>query len=189
MADRVWVACADGTREKLNKLAGSAGGLNKLCAAALEALVDPNRVSVAPPPIPSPRAVSLDDACEVILRVIDESQAALIRSLCQESRQSPSAYILSYIKLANERGETGVVTQEVMADRPVSLAPLESVATCQFCGKPFVPARAGQRFCPDLADDGVTLSCGKRAHLEEVHGKRKRELSEKAATVIRETLA
>lgn len=123
-------------------------------------------------PIIRPREVTVEDAGEILLAHIEPGQASLIRDLCREHSRTPAEYILSYVYLAHERGETATMVGESVLTRE-SLLRDEAAAdgtVCEQCGTALVDAKRGQRFCPDV-DDG-TESCGRKHSLAELHTRR-----------------
>lgn len=129
-------------------------------------------------PITQPREVTLEDAADLLLQHMDAGQAALIKDLCAETGHQPSDYLLSYIFLAHERGETAhMIGEHVMVRQEASAAALPALpgeAICDYCHKAFRSTRQGQKYCPD-PDDG-TESCGRRASLEALHWHRAKRL-------------
>lgn len=121
-------------------------------------------------PIIRPREVTLEDAGTVFLAHMEESQASLIRELCKEHERRPHEYVLSYIYLAFERGETATMVSETVLERH-GIRAEDSVAglRCEFCGTGLVNPRRGQRFCPD-PEDGE--GCGRKHSLAELHKRR-----------------
>jgi len=124
-------------------------------------------------PIVQNRTVTVEDAGEILLAHIEPSQAALIMDLCRDTGRRPYEYLLSYVYLAHERGETAKLIGEqfLTASMPKGSA-VEANTHCEYveCGRPLVNPRRGQRFCPD-PDDG-TPSCGRKHSLAELHAHR-----------------
>lgn len=121
-------------------------------------------------PIIRPREVTLEDAGEIFLGHMEESQAALIRELCKEHRRKPHDYVMSYIHLALERGETATMVSETVLDRyGVNAEESTGSLRCEYCGNGLVNPRRGQRFCPD-PEDGE--GCGRKHSLAELHKRR-----------------
>ena len=130
--------------------------------------------------------LNVDTACEVILQHIRPEQADLIRALCMEHGLRPSHYILSYCRLAHERGETSsMIDERVRYDRDTASAPTRTVLAsgqCEYCGRPFAATRPSQRFCPDR-EDGLP-SCGRLWTLEhQIRPARPRHLTDPLAPV------
>lgn len=123
-------------------------------------------------PIVQPREVTAEDAGEILLSHVDPAQASLIRDLCKEHDRRAYEYLLSYVYLAHERGETATMVGETVMDRATVARDEAAPAgtTCEQCGKPLVSPRRGQRFCPDL-DDGEA-SCGRKFSLAALHAAR-----------------
>lgn len=133
-------------------------------------------------PAPPPASVeTLDAAAELFLRRLPEHQVELIRELAKDRSTTPAAFLLSYAKLAHERGETAVLIAEPDLEsvkQPPPPAPGVVGAVCAHCGKPFEPSRQGQRFCPEPVDG---LSCGRQALLAEIHMRRAQRLAGRPA--------
>lgn len=125
-------------------------------------------------PVRSPqRPESLDEAADILLRHIPREQAELITDMCADNGNTPKDYLLAYIHLAHERGETATLVSEQLRDdagRPAPTLAAPVAGQCEFCGATFTAARRGQRFCPDPAD--ATVSCGRLATLRDLHAKR-----------------
>jgi len=123
-------------------------------------------------PITTPREVTLEDAGEIFLAHIEPAQAALIRDLCREHARQPYEYVLSYVYLAHERGETATMVGETVLERqaPASGTAFTDALVCEHCGKPLAASKRGQRFCPD-PDDG-TAGCGRQHELARLHAHR-----------------
>lgn len=123
-------------------------------------------------PIIRPREVTLEDAGELLLAHIEPGQAALIRDLCREHERQPYEYLLSYVYLAHERGETATMVGETVLERqvPTTGTPLTGALFCEQCRKPLSAPHRGQRFCPD-PDDG-TPGCGRQHSLAALHAHR-----------------
>lgn len=134
------------------------------------------------PPAVQQREVSLDAAAEVLLRHLPPSLVERLRDLCREYRTSPAAYLLSYAKIADDRGELGIFISPDDINLGTALAPEQVApsATCAHCKSPFTPTRAGQRYCPE-PEDWSKLSCGRLALLDELHKKRPPEAQRKSA--------
>jgi hypothetical protein len=120
----------------------------------------------------------LDDATAVLLNYLPPTMVELIDALCKEHHTKPAAYVLSYCRLAYERGEVATVVAEDEIRRAdtgeaTSLVGREA-AECAFCHAPFRASRVGQRFCAD-PDDG-SMSCGRKSTLETMHAGRERYL-------------
>lgn len=126
-------------------------------------------------PMPTPAG-----AADMILSLLPEAQRNLILDCAQEHGRPPLDFILSYCKLADERGETPTLVAESVAEdddarlfpKSVGPSPIGQTARCEYepCGKTVTLTRRGQRFCPD-PDDG-TEGCGRKSTLAELHKRR-----------------
>lgn len=141
---------------------------------AIEEAMNPVTLPAPAPPAPlTPNA-----AAEVILSLLPESQRFLILDIAKDKGRTPLDFILSYCRLAEERGETSsLIAEEVVQEEPVRYTTTlqqqsSEYVVCAFdgCRKSFIPTRRGQRFCPD-PEDG-TMSCGRKATLQETHKRR-----------------
>ena len=119
-------------------------------------------------PLVGARTVTVEDAGEILLAHIEPSQAALIMDLCRDHGRKPYEYLLSYVYLAHERGETAMlIGEQFLAANMPTAAEAQGASACEHCGTPPVNPKRGQRFCPD-PDDG-TESCGRKHSLAELH--------------------
>lgn len=125
-------------------------------------------------PIMRPRDVTVREAGDVLLGHIDAAQASLIRDLCREHDRHAYEYLLSYVYLAHERGETATMVGETVLDRETTARDEAAVvgAVCEFCSAALVAPRRGQRFCPDPPEDSGIESCGRKHSLAELHARR-----------------
>lgn len=110
---------------------------------------------------------SIDVAAGVFLSYLEPEHRKLILECADENKRSPAAYLMSYIQLARDRGETTLPVGEGLD--PSLTAPLSAVpnaerspSICEWCHHAFTPEREGQRYCP-APDDGE--SCGRQASL------------------------
>ena len=126
------------------------------------------------PPILRSRDVTVQEAGDVLLGHIDAAQASLIRDLCREHDRHAYEYLLSYVYLAHERGETATMVGETVLDRETVARDEAAVGgtACEFCGAALVAPRRGQRFCPDPPADSGIESCGRKHSLVEMHARR-----------------
>ena len=120
------------------------------------------------------RSVTLDEAATTLMNFLPPTMVELIHALCAEHRVKPAAYVLSYCRLAYERGEVATHIAEgdvrrVDTGEPTALFD-QSEQVCAYCHKPFIVVRVGQRFCLD-PDDG-TPGCGRRNTLDTMHAGR-----------------
>ena len=134
----------------------------------------------APSPPPSQPIMTLDAAAEVILRHLPVAMVEKIRELCREYQTSAAAYLISYAKLAEDRGELSVflAPDDRALGTAQELPPVPEKAECMYCKKAFKPDRVGQKFCPEPADWNV-VSCGRAALLDELHRRRPPESQRK----------
>ena len=127
-----------------------------------------------------PKPVSLDAAAEVMLRHLPANLVEKLRELCREYQVSPAAYLLSYAKLADDRGELSInlaPDDRELGNAPTPL-PVPEIAQCAYCKADFKPTRAGQKFCPEPEDWSV-VSCGRQSLLDELHKRRPPEAQRK----------
>ena len=179
--ERLWAEVPDGMKKRLIDLALEKGyeKPNGLIVEALERMLDGTPPSTETAPAPP----TLDAATSVFLAHIDPDQRNLLLSLCQETNAHPSDYLLSYVKLAHERGETSMLLSEQgragFTPDPVAYAAIGQgmTPTCQFCHQPFQATRPGQIYCP-TAPEGEE-SCSRKAALAELRGKRDARLTTK----------
>lgn len=131
---------------------------------------------------------TLDEAAAVLLQHVNPAQGELITQLCKESHRSPAQYLLGYADLAHGRGETAYYLAEVQfaASHGYGTTPAGSTAMCEQCGRPFTPARPGQKFCPDT-DDPKVLSCGRQAAIALIKKKRPAVASAERLAAMRGT--
>lgn len=161
--EQVWVYTQPGVKEGLIRLAKERNypTLNAMVEEILE-----QTVAGASPPS------DLDGAATVFLAHLDVGHQDLIRDLCKEHGASPADYLLTYIRLAYDRGEASSLEPELRraSDEatPRKTARGEiAPGICGFCGKTFEPTKPGQKYCPD-PDDG-TPGCGRQATLRALH--------------------
>lgn len=117
---------------------------------------------------------SVDVAAGVFLSYLEPEHRQFIVELAEDTKRSPAAYIMSYIKLARDRGETAIPVAEALdpaASRPLALANgvEASPILCEWCQRPFLPVQEGQRYCP-TPEQGE--SCGRQASLAAVRASR-----------------
>lgn len=182
MAERIWFTIEDGMRSRLMEMAEARGVsrdelANTLLARGYADCAERSDAEMYAPPAPQAPAVpdppTLDEAADVILRHLPDHQRALILDCCAETGRQPIEYILSYIHLADERGETAMVMSEQLRDEAIpALLPPDRQGICEYdgCRKPFQPTKRGQRFCPEPEDGSE--SCGRKATLQDLHRRR-----------------
>mgnify|MGYP001603043151 CR=1 FL=1 len=144
---------------------------------ALSADSEPPQLVVKPLQLSAP---TLDQAAEVLLRHLPANLVEKLRELCREYQVSPAAYLLSYAKLADDRGELSInlaPDDRELGNAPTPL-PVPEIAQCAYCKADFKPARAGQKFCPEPEDWSV-VSCGRQSLLDELHKRRPPEAQRK----------
>ena len=132
-------------------------------------------------PVPMPKP-TLDEAAEVLLRHLPTTLVEKLRELSREYQVSPAAYLLSYAKLADDRGELSIniaPDDRELGNAPAQL-PVPETDTCKQCGAAFKPARIGQKYCPE-PEDWTIVSCGRKALLDELHKRRPPEAQRKNA--------
>ena len=176
MADKIWSYFSEQTKDRLRVVADGrhvamAEAAALLVMEALEPRPEGGSTTAGAPSPPS-----LDDAAAVVLRHLPQDQADLIRELCLDNGARPWQYLMSYIHLAHERGETAVMASETVLDEiaaPPAASPGQVAAgatgTCLYCGGAFQAVRRGQKYCPD-PEDGP--GCGRKAFLEDLHQRR-----------------
>lgn len=118
---------------------------------------------------------SLDDACEVIMRALPDTQQKLIREVSAERNRPVASFIMSYVLLAIEQGRVAQLMAEYADPGRVSLTALQQayqgeVRPCDYCGSVFKAERIGQRYCPPKGDDEP---CGKKAYKAAYEAKRR----------------
>ena len=119
---------------------------------------------------------SIDIAAGVFLSYLEPEHRKFIMELAEETKRSPAAYIMSYINLAHDRGETAVPVAEAVdpsTQPPLSLAngTAPSPTLCEWCQRPFTSTQEGQRYCPppELGE-----SCGRQASLAAIRASRQK---------------
>lgn len=134
----------------------------------------------SPPPSQPATTMGLDAAAEVLLRHLPPALVEKLRELCREYQTSPAAYLLSYAKLADDRGELSVFLSpdDRALGTPQELPPMPEIAACEYCKSPFKPSRTGQKYCPEPAD-WSQVSCGRKALIDELHRRRPPESQRK----------
>lgn len=165
MSERNRITLPEGMKDRLKaKAAELAVPHEKLIEQALEMVLG-GQVK----PLVTNRTVSVEDAGEILLAHVEPAQAALILDLCRENHRKVFEYILSYVYLAHERGETATMVGEsvLAAHTPAGADPLAGNTHCDHCRAPLVAPRRGQRFCPGPDPDDGTESCGRKHFLAE----------------------
>ena len=154
---------------------------------AIEKAMEPETLSrdtLPGPGTPRPEPPTPAKAAEIILGLLPEGQRNLIVDVAQEHGRHPLDFILSYCKLADERGETATLIAEQVTDDEEQFkytqghvqSPTGQYVPCEYegCRKPFLMVKRGQKFCPD-PEEGE--SCGRKAALEALHKRRPQTLS------------
>lgn len=127
-------------------------------------------------PAPLTAPPSFDDAAEIFLQQLEPEHRKLIEDCAKETDRSPASYILSYIKLAHDQGNTAKALPEALD--PVINKPLHNATPgtkrCEWCTTPLEDLHA--RFCPDPGDG--TESCGRQASLATLRNSRRAKTTE-----------
>lgn len=118
---------------------------------------------------------SVDIAAGVFLSYLEPDHRKFILDLANENGRSPAAYIMSYIKLAHDRGETAIPIAEAVdpSTHRSFITPNNAEVDpplCEWCQRPFTPTQDGQRYCPPPAEGE---SCGRQASLAAVRAARR----------------
>ena len=179
------IAVSDKLKETITELAAREN--RSQTSVAEEAILSGlNGFSVPPAPA-SLAPTTLADAAVIFLRHLPEPMVDLITEMCQTEHRQPAQYLLSYMKLAYDRGETSFFMPEddlhVFFAHAGQSAPTLVPTVCEQCHATFAPARLGQRFCPD-PDDG-SISCGRQHGLDIIWKTRPRQPSAARATAMR----
>jgi hypothetical protein len=124
----------------------------------------------------APREITFDDAASVFLGQLEPEHRKLIEDCAAETQRTPASYILSYIKLAHDQGNTAKAIPEAF-DPTQKAVPAVALSnkSCEWCQKPLEDRNA--RYCP-APDDG-TEPCGRQASLHELRMKRSGQLADK----------
>lgn len=140
-----------------------------------------NRLQFAPNAAPEKeqKAFTLDEAAEVFMSVLDRGHVELIRSCAADTKQRPSAYLLSAIKLAHENGQTSLLLPSCLGERLDPLAIQTGQVQCDWCHDMFTMTRPGQKYCPQPKTAGQE-SCSRQAALDAIRN-RPRHTSASAA--------
>mgnify|MGYP001565845511 CR=1 FL=1 len=162
------IAVSDRLKQTIAELAARDGrSQSSVTEEAIMAGLNGTPLDVPPaPPVRQPD--TLTEAATVFLRHLPEPMVDLITDLCRTENRQPAQYLLSYMKLAYDRGETAFFMPEddltVYFAQPHQTAPTLAPTKCEQCSAVFAPTRLGQRFCPD-PDDG-SISCGRQHGLD-----------------------
>src|SRR3990167_7877276 len=102
--ERIWITARPGLKDELMALARARefANIDGLVEDILEKLV----AGQDPPS-------HLDAAAEVFLAHLDAGHRDLIRDLCMENVATPSDFLLTYIRLAYDRGEASSLEPEL----------------------------------------------------------------------------
>lgn len=169
-SDSVWFRANDETRATLKQRAAAEGvSMNAFTSKFVEAAL---AGADHAPPSDIKGEITLDAAARKILEHADRGQAELILDLCEDVGREPADYLLSYLQLIHERGETATLMGERGATDTSVAKPVlgrETVAACAYCHGEFKVERRGQKYCPD-PEDGE--SCGRKAYLDDLHRRR-----------------
>ncbi|HAM54107.1 MAG TPA: hypothetical protein DCQ64_01300 [Candidatus Rokubacteria bacterium] len=165
--EQIWINSRPGFKDQLFALARDRGYAS--LSAMIEDVLEKFIAGQDPPS-------HLDGAAEVFLAHLDAGHRDLIRDLCTDNVATPSDYLLTYIRLAYDRGEASSLEPELRRAQDGEGMPRKGLrgevppGTCAFCGKTFEATRQGQKYCPD-PDDG-SAGCGRKATLRELHAHR-----------------
>ena len=179
------IAVSDKLKETITELAAREN--RSQTSVAEEAILSGlNGLSMLPSPA-TPAPTTLADAAAIFLRHLPVPMVELITEMCQTEHRQPAQYLLSYMKLAYDRGETSFFMPEddlhVFFAHAGQSAPTLAPTVCEQCHATFAPTRLGQRFCPD-PDDG-SISCGRQNGLDIVWKTRPRQPNTARATAMR----
>ena len=164
------IAVSDALKQTIAELAARDGRTQtSVTEAAIMAGLNGTPLDTPPAPAaPARPADTLAEAATIFLRHLPEPMVDLITDLCRTENRQPAQYLLSYMKLAYDRGETAFFMPEgdlaVYFAQPHQTAPMLVPTPCEQCRAVFMPTHLGQRFCPD-PDDG-SISCGRQHGLD-----------------------
>lgn len=117
------------------------------------------------PQVPTP--ANPDTAAIYFLDQLEYEHRKLIEDCCKETKMHPASYILSYIKLAHDQGNTSKTLPEAL-DPTTRIEPVAlSNKTCEWCHTLLEDRNA--RFCPPPAEGE---SCGRQASMAALRASR-----------------
>lgn len=109
-----------------------------------------------------------DAAAAYFLDKLEPEHRKLIEDCCRETQSTPASYILGYIKLAHDQGNTAKMLPEALD--PTRVAPVAlSNKACEWCNAPLEDCNA--RFCPPPVEGE---SCGRQASLAAIRAARRK---------------
>lgn len=115
----------------------------------------------------APTAITLADACKVIVEHLEQQHQNVIHALAKEKRLPLEAFVMSPLTRSYDKREVGIIMQSWLNAKPVEQeAPIGVASICEYCYKPFTPARDGQRFCPPPPDESDP--CGRKWGLAQI---------------------
>lgn len=118
----------------------------------------------------APRDSTPDEAAAYFLNQLEPEHRKLIEDCAKETQRHPASYIMSYIKLAHDQGNTAKALPEALDPTTQPVPPVAlSNKLCEWCQTPLENRNA--RFCPDPGDG--TESCGRQASLFAVRSARR----------------
>jgi hypothetical protein len=180
---KMYINVAEGFEETLTAWCKDQG-YNSASDFMREAMTKAMTPSTLQETVPEPAgALTPEGAAHIILEMLPKEQRDLIVDCAAEHERPVLDFILSYCKMAEERGETALLIAEGMLDddtgRPATpgpkiVSPIGQIQPCDYCKKSFTVEKRGQKFCPD--PDNGQPSCGRLSTLEELHRKRPQTL-------------
>ena len=131
-------------------------------------------IEAHPAPTPTPQATTADEAAEYFLGQLEPEHRKLIEDCARDAMRHPASYIMSYIKLAHDQGNTAKSLPEALDQTVNTVAPVAlSNKSCEWCQKPLENRNA--RFCNDPTDGSE--SCGRQASLYVLRESRRKKLT------------
>ena len=122
-------------------------------------------------PAPASRIASPDEAAAYFLDKLEPEHRKLIEDCSRETQSHPASYLLGYIKLAHDQGNTAKMLPEAPDPTRSQSSPVAlSNTACEWCHAPLENRTA--RFCPEPADG--TESCGRQASLAVIRAARRK---------------
>lgn len=120
---------------------------------------------------PAQRDCTADEAAAFFLTQLEPEHRKLIEDCAHDTHSHPANYIMSYIKLAHDQGNTSKSLPEALEVVKPLTAPTVALGNkyCEWCQKPLEDQHA--RFCP-APEDG-TEPCGRQASLFTIRANRR----------------